>query len=82
MNWIKDIKKAISYIENNITEDIDVDAVADSVYASSSNFGRIFNLVTGYTIGDYIRNRRLTLVAQEIINSKLISIRLRINFIL
>lgn len=70
MDWIQSLSKAIHYIENNLTNDISVDDVSNHVYASSFNFQRIFNLVTGMTIGDYIRNRRLSCAGQELLYTK------------
>ena len=68
MDWIQSLAKAIHYIESNLTNELSVEDVSKKVYASSSNFQRVFNLVTGMTIGDYIRNRRLTLAGQELLN--------------
>jgi AraC-like DNA-binding protein len=70
VDWIQSLSKAIHYIENNLTNDISVDDVSNHVYASSFNFQRVFNLVTGMTIGDYIRNRRLSLAGQELLHTK------------
>ncbi len=70
MDWIQSLSIAINYIENNLTNEISVDDVADHVYASSANFQRIFNLVTGMTVGEYIRNRRLTLAGKELLQGK------------
>jgi len=70
VDWIQSLSKAIHYIENNLTNDISVDDVSNNVYASSFNFQRVFNLVTGMTIGDYIRNRRLSLAGQELLHTK------------
>ena len=70
MDWIQSMTKAIRYIESNLPNDISISDVADSVYASNSHFQRIFHLVTGITIGDYIRNRRLSLAGQELLNPK------------
>ena len=70
MNWIHSLNTAIRYMENNLTQDIKVNDVADKVYASSANFGRVFHLATGVTIGDYIRNRRLSLAGQELLHPK------------
>ena len=58
MEWIETITKAIIYMENNLTNDISIDDVSDQVFISGSHFQRVFNVVTGITIGDYIRNRR------------------------
>ncbi len=70
MEWIQSLSRAINYIENNLANEIGVDDVAGHVHASSANFQRIFNLVTGMTIGEYIRNRRLTLAGQELMQGK------------
>ena len=70
MDWIKGLTKAISYIEKNLTQDICIDDVANNVYVSGSHFRRVFNLVTGMTLGDYIRNRRLSLAGQELLNQE------------
>lgn len=82
MEWIQILSKAINYIENNLTNEISVNDVADHVYASSANFQRIFNLITGMTIGEYIRNRRLTLAGQELLQgqSKIIDVAMRYQY--
>ena len=36
---------------------------------SSFYFQKIFNVLCGFTVGEYIRNRRLTLAAQELCSS-------------
>ena len=56
--------------ENNITYDISVDDGSNKVFASSSNFQCVFNLVTEITIGDHIRDRRLSLAGQELLHTK------------
>ena len=70
MNWIQSMQNAISYIEKNILDDLSVDKIAENVYSSSANFQRTFSIITGMTIGDYIRNRRLTLAGQELYKTK------------
>ena len=66
VQWVQILSDAIAYIERNLTNTIRVEDVADHVYVSSANFQRIFRLVTGITVGEYIRNRRLTLAGQEL----------------
>jgi AraC-like DNA-binding protein len=67
---MQNLSRAIHYIENNLTNEISVEDVSKAAYSSSSNFQRIFNLVTSMTIGDYIRNRRLSLAGQELQDKK------------
>jgi len=67
MQWITAIREAVNYIEENLFGDINSETVARSVYSSSFHFQRIFSVVTGVTISEYIRNRRLSLIGGEIV---------------
>lgn len=82
MDWIQSVQKAINYIEDNILNDINVEQIAESVYSSSANFQRIFSIITGVTIGDYIRYRRLSLAGREltISNNRIIDIALKYGY--
>lgn len=66
MDWITGIQKAINYIENNITEELDYEAIAKESFSSSFHFQRVFSILCGYTLGEYIRNRRLSLAGTEL----------------
>ncbi len=66
MEWTKAISGAIEYIEHNITEDISLEDIAGHVNISAFYFQKGFSLLCGYTISEYIRNRRLALAAEEL----------------
>ena len=66
MDWITGIQNALDYIEEHLTEDIDYDRVAEQSFSSSYHFQRIFSLLCGFTIGEYIRYRRLSLAGSEL----------------
>lgn len=82
MDWIKSIQRAIDYTESHLTEDIDYDAVAKEAYSSLYHFQRVFSILCGFTLGDYIRMRRLSRAADELIssNEKVIDIALRYGY--
>lgn len=61
------IRKSIIYIEENLTEAISVQEIAESVFTSYYHFHRIFQAITGETIGSYVRKRRLTRAADDLI---------------
>ena len=69
MYWIKEMQNAIGFIEERLLEDISIEAIASSANSSSFNFQRIFTIVTGITVGDYIRSRRLSLAGKELAES-------------
>ena len=60
------IQQAICYMEEHILDDISYVEVARSLHMSSYNFHRTFSFIVGMTANEYIRNRRLTLAAQDL----------------
>lgn len=62
------IQKAIDYIEENLQNEIDLSACAKAAGYSSYHFLRIFKEATNLTPGDYIRKRRLSETAKEIMS--------------
>ncbi|MCL2545740.1 MAG: AraC family transcriptional regulator [Oscillospiraceae bacterium] len=70
MHWIKEMQNAIGYIENRLLDELDIEDIAKSANSSLANFQRIFSIITGMTVGEYIRSRRLSLAAQEMIKSE------------
>lgn len=64
--WVEGIQSAIAYVEENLTEELDVCDIAEKAYVSAFHFQKIFSVLCGFTIGEYIRKRRLTLAAEEL----------------
>lgn len=69
MEWTEAIRKAVSYIESHITEDITMYDVATHVNVSPFYFHKGFSILCGYSITEYIRNRRLALAGEELMSS-------------
>lgn len=82
MNWIQGIQRAIDYVEENITEEIDFGEVAKQAYSSSFHFQRVFGILCGFSLGDYIRLRRLSLAGEELScgNAKIIDVAVKYGY--
>lgn len=82
MDWLTGIQNAINYIEEHLTEEIDYTQVAKEANCSSFYFQRIFGILCGMTLGDYIRNRRLTLAGNELraADEKVIDVALKYSY--
>jgi AraC family transcriptional regulator len=82
MDWITGIQSALDYTEAHLTETIDFEMVAKQAYSSSFHFQRMFSMLCGFTLGDYIRMRRLALAAEELIHTdeKVIDIALKYGY--
>lgn len=66
MNWMEGMQNALDYIEEHLTEELDIQAIARCAYVSEFHFQRIFGAVCGLPLSEYIRKRRLTLAGEEL----------------
>lgn len=66
MNWITGIQRALDYVEEHLMEELDYEAVAKQAYSSAFHFQRMFSMLCGFSLGEYIRMRRMTLAAAEL----------------
>ena len=82
MDWITGIQNAINYIEENLYGEIDLSEAARQSFSSRYHFARMFSLLCGYTLGEYIRMRRLTLAGAELANGnvKVIDVALKYGY--
>ena len=70
MDWITGIQNAINYMEEHLTEELDYEKIAKESFSSPFHFQRVFSILCGYTLGEYIRNRRLTLAGIELASTR------------
>lgn len=82
MNWSESISRAIEYIENNLTNDINIEDISKYAYISPFYFQKGFALLCGYSISEYIRNRRLSLAANDLLstNERIIDIAIKYGY--
>lgn len=82
MEWTECISKAISYIEDNITEEFTIEDIATQAMISPFYFQKGFAMLCGFTIGEYIKKRRLTLAGSELVSTdrKIIDIALKYGY--
>lgn len=66
MEWLKQLSRAIDYIEDNLAGDISYDKAAKIACCSTYNFQRMFSYITGIPLAEYIRCRRMTEAAFEL----------------
>ena len=68
MDWIERLNKVAEYIEDNLTDDIQMEALAKITYCSVYEFSRIFSFAAGMSVSEYIRRRRLSQAVFDIQN--------------
>ncbi|GAA0492629.1 hypothetical protein GCM10008986_18750 [Salinibacillus aidingensis] len=80
MDLLKSMNDAMSYIEANLTKEIDFKEVARIAQCSEYHFKRMFSFLAGITLSEYIRSRRLSLAAFELTNTNLKIIDIAVEF--
>ena len=82
MDWIKGIQASLDYIEQHLTSELSPDEIAKSVYISPFHFQRVFSLLSGMSVGEYIRARRMSLAGQalSLTDQKVIDVALRYGY--
>ncbi|WP_411748017.1 helix-turn-helix domain-containing protein [Psychrobacillus psychrotolerans] len=63
-------RKTVSYIESNLTEDINLNSFTSVIGYSKYNLSRLFKKDTGKSIVEYIRLRRLALAATLLLETE------------
>lgn len=81
MDWLNAMKNAVEYLEANMTEKLDMEKVAKIALSSSFHFQRMYYMLTGVTVAEYVRRRKLTLAAQDILSGeKIIDVAFRYGY--
>lgn len=82
VEWIDKMNAALDYIEDNLTENIDLETVAQKACCSSYNFQRMFSFITDIPLAEYIRRRRMSVAALElqISDAKVIDVALKYGY--
>jgi len=66
MNILENLNSAIDYIEDSLCAEPDIDEASKRACVTADSFLRFFSYMTGMTLNEYIRRRRLTLAADDL----------------
>ena len=69
MDLLDKMNDALDYIEKNLLEEIDVEEAARKACCSPFNFQRMFSFIADVSLADYIRRRRLSMAAMELLST-------------
>jgi AraC-like DNA-binding protein/predicted transcriptional regulator YdeE len=82
MDWLKGMNGVVRHIEENLCETIAYDTLSRIVGCSVYEFFRIFSFMTGMSLAEYIRRRRLSQAVFDIKNGddRIIDIALKYGY--
>ena len=68
-DYLEKFQSSIDYMEAHLTDTLDIASIAAVAAMSSFYYQRIFGVLCGMTVGEYIRGRRMTCAALELASS-------------
>ncbi|MBU9723522.1 MULTISPECIES: AraC family transcriptional regulator [Bacillaceae] len=80
MSYLCSLEKALGYIESHLHDDMDLSAIAKEAGYSLYHFHRIFKGIVGDSLKDYIRKRRMTEAAKDLVDTRLPIIDIAIKY--
>ena len=82
MDWVERLNRAIAYIDNNLDGDIRYEEISRITASPIALFQRFFVLMTGITLMEYIRRRKLTCALTDLqtSNEKVIDIAVKYGY--
>ena len=69
MDWNGTARNAAAFIEDNLTNSFSAKDIADHIHYSSFYFQRMFRETSGMSVGEYVRRRRLSRAAVELVRT-------------
>ncbi len=66
MEWTEALNRTIAFAESHLRERLTVADLAKAAGISAFHLQRGFRIITGFSLGEYVRNRRLYCAAREI----------------
>lgn len=65
---IKKLNQVIEYIENHLTDELTLEEISDYAGVSDYHFRKIFYYLSGFTLSEYIKNRKLSEANKDLLN--------------
>ncbi|PYZ97686.1 AraC family transcriptional regulator [Alteribacter lacisalsi] len=66
MQWVDSLRRMIEYIEETLPYPVSVEEAAKAAHVSPAHLQRAFSVLTGVSVGEYVRRRRLTIAAEDL----------------
>ncbi|MBU3144097.1 helix-turn-helix domain-containing protein [Clostridium sp. CF012] len=81
-DYFNELQKTLDYIEEHIKDDITLEQLSALCFYSTHHYHRVFQSVIGIPVADYIKKRKLSVAAGEIVGTdkKIIDIALDYGF--
>lgn len=80
MEWIDRLNDSIQYLEENLTGEIDCARAAQIACCSTYHYQRMFAYLAGVPLAEYLRRRRMSLAAADLLEEKVVDVALKYGY--
>ncbi|WP_279194245.1 AraC family transcriptional regulator [Holdemania massiliensis] len=80
MEWIERLNASLNYIEEHLSEVIEIDDLAQIACCSSYHYQRMFTYIARIPLSEYLRRRRMSIAAVELQQSEIKIIDLALKY--
>lgn len=82
MEWVEKLNQSMDYIEENLTKELDYEQLGRVACCSSYHFQRMFTYMAGMTLSEYVRRRKMSLAAEDLLSGeeKIIDLALKYGY--
>jgi AraC family transcriptional regulator len=80
MDALERLNQALAYIEEHLIDEIEFEQIERLALCSEYHFRRMFSYLAGISLSEYIRRRRLTLAAFELVDSDALVIDMALKY--
>ncbi|TFD94410.1 AraC family transcriptional regulator [Jeotgalibacillus sp. R-1-5s-1] len=80
MDMLKRFNEAVTYIEEHLTDEVEMQEVARRAYCSEYHFRRMFSFLAGIPLSEYIRLRRLTLAVFDLKDQRIVDVAVKYGY--
>ena len=67
---LKELNQVIDYIEKHLTDDLSLELISEYAGVSDYHFRKIFFYLSGLTLSEYIKNRRLSEACKDLLHGE------------
>src|SRR5690625_883289 len=67
---LKELNLVINYIENHLTDELPLEEISEYAGVSDYHFRKIFFYLSGLTLSEYIKNRKLSEANKDLLNNE------------
>lgn len=67
---LKELNLVIDYIEDHLTDDLSLEKIAEYAGVSDYHFRKIFFYLSGMTLSEYVKNRKLSAANQDLLRGE------------